>query len=128
MKELNFKRKYRTWQEYNWMGSGPVITERSSLNANFNAGRLSICSSAFTRYFSLPRACLNFTLVFTKTKPDTDEAYQIEGFRSGGIESGSADYATLDNHKPPLCGAEMWKLVTLWNEGYNWVRCEVNDG
>jgi hypothetical protein len=117
MKEIKLQRKRQA------STSGQPLPTRFTLANAWTSNRphLRMCVGSFSRYFQVPRGCSKVTLVFTKHPHP--EAYKMEmGYYGNASE---AQIPMLDGFEPNLMWHSRVMFKKLWDEGYNYVRCEV---
>jgi hypothetical protein len=118
MKEIKLQRKRQasmSWQR--------MSTRFTLVNAwTSDRPHLRMCVGSFSKYFQVPRGCRHVTLVFTK-RPHP-EAYKMEmGYHGNASE---AHIPMLDGFEPDLMRHARVMFKKLWEQGYNYVRCEVD--
>ena len=84
------------------------------------ASRASLCVASFNRWFDLPRGCADIDIVFSKNKhPEAYDILMCELYPGW-------DKLYINNQETGMMSGATHICKRLWNEGYNWVRVEVN--
>ena len=83
---------------------------------------ITMCVTAFNRFFEIPRGCTEAVLVFSKTRHP--EAYYMQLGYDNAMST-QANVLLVDGYTVPLYGMARRTFKRLWNEGYNYVRLEV---
>jgi hypothetical protein len=117
MKTMTFKRKVNRWRRWT---TGEIVTELGS----WKCGSVELCNYDVRQYFALGRT-KTFTLVFSKAPHP--EAYRIEAGVNRRFGLPSQRIPMVDGYEPTFMDRAQSTFLNLWDEGYNYVRCEVPD-
>ena len=115
MKRINLKRK--TLRQFNYTTG----RKRTYLHTMWKGTpSIALCVASFNRWFELPKGCDDIDLVFTKTPHP--EAYDIQ------IDIGIPGWprVMINNQHTGMMSGAQFKVRRLWEQGYNYVRVEVN--